>query len=84
MDNTLKKKVLDIIEELPEDKIVEVIDFMEFLKLKDEAEDDEILNDKELMESIERGLKDIENGNIYDFEEYEGIDSIKNNYYISK
>lgn len=69
MDNTLKKKVLDIIEELPEDKIVEVIDFMEFLKLKDEAEDDEIFNDKELMESIERGLKDIENGNIYDFED---------------
>ncbi|WP_434564665.1 hypothetical protein PQ690_11960 [Thermoanaerobacterium thermosaccharolyticum] len=74
MDNTLKKKVLDIIEELPEDKIVEVIDFMEFLKLKDEAEDDEILNDKELMESIERGLKDIENGNIYDFEDvFKGV-----------
>ncbi|AIS52627.1 hypothetical protein TKV_c14580 [Thermoanaerobacter kivui] len=38
MDNTLKKKVIDAIEKLPEDKIAEVIDFIEYLKLKEEKE----------------------------------------------
>lgn len=34
-----------------------------------EIDEEEILSDVELIESIKRGLKDIENGDIYDFED---------------
>jgi len=33
-------------------------------------ETDEILRDKALMESIKRGLRDIENGDVEDFDEF--------------
>ncbi|MDI6600696.1 MAG: hypothetical protein QME46_02795 [Thermoanaerobacteraceae bacterium] len=73
MDNVLKEKVKLMIDEIPEDRITEVIDFIEFIKQKEEKEEneatDEILNDKNLMASLKRGLEDIEKGNIYSFED---------------
>ncbi|AAM25207.1 putative transcriptional regulator [Caldanaerobacter subterraneus subsp. tengcongensis MB4] len=69
MDNLLKNKVKEIIENLQEEELAEVIDFIEYLRFKEEKEENEILNDVELIESIKRGLKDIENGDVYDFED---------------
>jgi|GEM_PF-2539827 len=69
MDNLLKNKVKEIIDNLQEEELAEVIDFIEYLKFKEEREENEILNDIELLESIKRGLEDIENGDVYDFED---------------
>ncbi|WP_235603255.1 hypothetical protein [Thermoanaerobacter sp. YS13] len=69
MDNLLKNKVKEIIDNLQEEELAEVIDFIEYLKFKKEREENEILNDIELLESIKRGLEDIENGDVYDFED---------------
>jgi formate dehydrogenase maturation protein FdhE len=46
----------------------EFIPFEKVLK-ETEIDEEEILSDVELIESIKRGLKDIENGDIYDFED---------------
>ncbi|SDG32037.1 hypothetical protein SAMN04244560_02143 [Thermoanaerobacter thermohydrosulfuricus] len=69
MNNLLKNKVKEIIDSLQEEELAEVINFIEYLKFREEKEEEEILSDVELIESIKRGLKDIENGDIYDFED---------------
>lgn len=69
MSNLLKNRLKEVIDNLSEDELTEVVNFIEYLKFKDEKEENEILNDVELMESIKRGLKDLENGDVYDFED---------------
>lgn len=69
MSNLLKNRLKEVIDKLSEDELTEVVNFIEYLKFKDEKEENEILNDVELMESIKRGLKDLENGDVYDFED---------------
>jgi hypothetical protein len=69
VSNLLKNRLKEVIDNLSEDELTEVVNFIEYLKFKDEKEENEILNDVELMESIKRGLKDIENGDVYDFED---------------
>lgn len=69
MSNLLKNRLKEAIDNLSEDELTEVVNFIEYLKFKDEKEENEILNDVELMESIKRGLKDLENGDVYDFED---------------
>ena len=69
MNNLLKNKVKEIIDSLQEEELAEVINFIEYLKFREEKEEEEILSDVELIESIKRGLEDIENGNVYDFED---------------
>lgn len=69
MNNLLKNKVKEIIDSLQEEELAEVINFIEYLKFREEKEKEEILSDVELIESIKRGLEDIENGNVYDFED---------------
>ncbi|ADQ06233.1 hypothetical protein Calhy_0489 [Caldicellulosiruptor hydrothermalis 108] len=69
MNNLLRNKLKEIVDSLHEEELTEVINFIEYLKFKEEKEENEILNDVELMESIKRGLKDIENGDVYDFED---------------
>lgn len=69
MSNLLKNRLKEVIDNLSEDELTEVVNFIEYLKFKDEKEENEILNDVEIMESIKRGLKDIENGDVYDFED---------------
>lgn len=69
MSNLLKNRLKEAIDNLSEDELTEVVNFIEYLKFKDEKEENEILNDVELMEPIKRGLKDLENGDVYDFED---------------
>ncbi|ADQ05473.1 hypothetical protein Calow_1947 [Caldicellulosiruptor owensensis OL] len=57
MNNLLRNKLKEIVDSLHEEELTEVINFTEYLKFKEEKEENEIFNDVELMESIKRGLK---------------------------
>ena len=66
----LREKAHEIIESISDNKIAEVIDFLEYLKIKEEVEaTNEILDDKKLMESIQKGLEQIKNGETLKFED---------------
>lgn len=69
MSNLLKNRLKEVIDNFSEDEFIEVVNFIEYLKFKDEKEENEIFNDVELMELIKRGFKDLENGDVYDFED---------------
>jgi hypothetical protein len=67
---TLREKAHKIVDVISEKKLAEVIDFLEYLKIKEEVEaTNEILDDKKLLESIQRGLIQIEKGELVDFED---------------
>jgi hypothetical protein len=54
---TLREKAHKIVDVISEKKLAEVIDFLEYLKIKEEVEaTNEILDDKKLLESIQRGF----------------------------
>ncbi|OGO77453.1 MAG: hypothetical protein A2Y23_02145 [Clostridiales bacterium GWB2_37_7] len=60
--SSLRVKAHEIIDNISEKKIVEVVDFLEYLKIKEEVEaTNEILSDKKLVDSIQKGLAQIEN-----------------------
>jgi hypothetical protein len=66
---TLREKAHKIVDVISEKKLAEVIDFLEYLKIKDEVEaTNEILDDKKFLESIQKGLIQIEKGELVDFE----------------
>lgn len=66
----LREKAHDIIEKISEKKLAEVIDFLEFLKIKDEIEaTNEILDDQKLLESIQKGLAQYSSGDLVDLED---------------
>jgi hypothetical protein len=66
----LRERAHEIIESISEKKIAEVIDFLEYLKIKEEIEaTNEILDDKKLMESIQKGLRQVENNEVYDLKD---------------
>ena len=59
----LRDKVIAELDKLPNGKVKEVVDFVSYLRAKEEWEaTKEILSDKELVESIKRGEKDIKAG----------------------
>lgn len=65
----IKDRAHEIIETISEKQLVELIGYMEYLKVKDELEaTEEILQDSNLMESIRLGLRQYENGEIVDFD----------------
>ncbi|MCB2290052.1 hypothetical protein LGK97_09760 [Clostridium sp. CS001] len=66
----LREKAHEIIDAISEKRVAEVIDFLEFLKSKEELEaTNEILNDSSIMESIRKGLKEIRNDDLVDLED---------------
>jgi hypothetical protein len=66
----LRERAHEIIESISEKKIADIIDFLEYLKIKEEIEaTNEILDDKKLMESIQKGLKQVENNEVYDLKD---------------
>jgi predicted transcriptional regulator len=70
MDNSLRKRAEKIINELSDKKLAEVIDFLEYVKLKEELEaTEDILNDKKLMEQIKKGIEEARNGEVFDLED---------------
>jgi hypothetical protein len=59
--SSLRIKAHEIIENISDKKINEAVDFLEFLKVKEELEaTNEILNDKTLLAAVRKGLKNIE------------------------
>lgn len=67
---TLREKAHKIVDIISEKKLAEVIDFLEYLKIKEEVEaTNEILDDKKFLESIQKGLMQIEKGELIDFED---------------
>ncbi len=66
---TLKEKAYKIIDAISDNKLAEIIDFLEYVKLKEEVEaTNDILNDKKMLEAIQSGLKQYENNQLVDFE----------------
>jgi hypothetical protein len=67
---TLREKAHKIVDIISEKKLAEVIDFLEYLKVKEEVEaTNEILDDKKFLELIQKGLIQIEKGELIDFED---------------
>jgi hypothetical protein len=67
---TLREKAHKIVDAISEKKLAEVIDFLEYLMIKEEVEaTNEILDDKKLLESIRKGLLQIENSELIDFDD---------------
>lgn len=67
MDNSLRKKAEKIISELSDQKLAQIIDFLEYVKLKEELEaTEDILNDKKLIEQIKKGIEEDKNGEVFD------------------
>jgi len=55
-----------IIEQLSETKLSQVLDFLEFLKTKEEIEaTDELIDDKAFYNAIKKGLEEIEKGKVF-------------------
>lgn len=71
---TLKREAKKAIEELSEEKIKVAIDFMDYLKEKEEMEATlEILSSRELMAQIEEAEKAIKKGKLDEFIPWEKI-----------
>lgn len=67
---TLREKAHKIVDIISKKKLAEVIDFLEYLKIKEEVEaTNEILDDKKFLESIQKGLVQLEKGELIDFED---------------
>ena len=67
---TLREKAHEIVDRISEKKLAEVVDFLEFLKIKEEIEaTNEILDDRKLLESIRKGLIEYHSGNLIGLED---------------
>ena len=68
--STLRAKAHEIIEYISENKITEVVDFLEYLKIKEELEaTNEIMNDKNLLAAIMNGKKQLMQGDLVALED---------------
>jgi hypothetical protein len=69
----LKEKVIHKVEKLPENRVSEVLDFVDFISKREEAEaweeTQEILKNKKLMKSIRAAEKDLKTGKVYRWED---------------
>ncbi|HBY20222.1 MAG: hypothetical protein A2Y24_00200 [Clostridiales bacterium GWE2_32_10] len=69
----LKKKAIDIIECIDSNrKLAEIIDFMEFIKVREEREETNniLLNDPEILDRIDKARMQIKNG------EFKNVDDV--------
>lgn len=68
-----KQELLKTIETLPEEIVLQVIDYMEYLKFNyvvNRSPEELIIKDKEdLKKKLKEGLKDIEDGNVCSLDE---------------
>ena len=78
-----KQKLMETIEELPEELASKVIDYMEYIKFMyviDKAPSDIVIKDKnDLIKKLEEGIEDIDNGRVCTLDEaFEEIESTLN------
>lgn len=70
---SLKEKVISKISRLPENRVFEVSDFIDFIYQREEEETwketKEILKNKKLMKAIREAEKDLETGKVYKWED---------------
>ncbi len=68
-----KQELYDVIERLPDELSIKVLDYIEYLifsNTANNAPEELIIKDKEdLKEKLEEGIKDFENGNVCSLEE---------------
>ncbi|MDO8685962.1 MAG: hypothetical protein Q7J78_04745 [Clostridiales bacterium] len=68
--SSMRYRAHEIIDNISEKKIAEVVDFLEYLKIKEEVEaTDEILKDKKILEAIRKGLSEVKNNNLVNFDD---------------
>lgn len=67
--SSLRIKAHEIIENISDKKIVEVVDFLEYLKIKEEVEaTNEVLTNKKLLDSIKKGLSQVKNNEVLELD----------------
>lgn len=67
--SSVRVRAHEIIDNISDKKIGEVLDFLEYLKIKEEAEaTNDILTDKNLYDAIKKGLKQMGEGQLVDLE----------------
>ncbi|MCI9274644.1 MAG: hypothetical protein HFJ24_00955 [Clostridia bacterium] len=79
-----KQKLIETIEELPEELANKVIDYMEYIKFMyviDKAPRDIVIKDKnDLIRKLEEGMEDTDSGKVCSIEEaFEEVTEILNN-----
>jgi hypothetical protein len=59
---------------LPDTKIREVLDYLEYIRIREELDaTQEILDDEKLMESIEKGMAQFKEGEIVSLDELKNV-----------
>ncbi len=76
-----KQKLIESIEGLPEELVIQLLDYMEYIKfnyIAKEAPDNLIIKDKkDLINKLEKGIESTENGEVYSLEDvYEEVKKI--------
>ena len=67
--SSIRLRAHEIIDNISEKKIAQILDFLEYLKIKEEAEaTKDIVTDKALYAAIEKGLQEVKEGELIDFE----------------
>ena len=68
-----KQKIIETLEDLPEELTSQVIDYIEYVKfiyISSKAPEDIVIKDeKDLNKKLKEGIKDIENGNVCSLDE---------------
>lgn len=67
--STIRVRAHEIIDYISDKKITEAVDFLEYLKLKEEVEaTGEILSDKKMLDAIKKGLKQASEGDLVELD----------------
>ncbi len=66
---TVKEELHRLVDQLPENDLLEVREFIEDLRAAEEADEEPL--DSETLESLDRGLADIRAGRVKPLEQYE-------------
>jgi len=66
LNKDIRQKIYVIIDQLSEARLSQALDFLEFLKTKEEIEaTNELIDDKAFYNAIKKGLEEIEKGEVF-------------------
>ncbi|NLL52456.1 MAG: hypothetical protein GX248_07130 [Peptococcaceae bacterium] len=67
--STIRVRAHEIIDYISDRKIAEAVNFLEYLKIKEEVEaTGEILSDKKILDAIKKGLKQASEGDLVELD----------------